>query len=137
MRFSVPKFIEEKPKIIAFFTFGQFAIVGGAVLVCIFLYFLVPFFLFLISTIILVGGAFAISFLKIRGYSLPSLFANLLNFSFSPKIYIWKKKILLPKIIEKEIAKPKEEKPPELKIAAKSRLRDLFTQVEIRSKYEE
>lgn len=137
MPFVVPKFIEMEPKIVGPFTFRQFVYVGLAGAICFILYFSLGktnFLLFLLLAIILMAGAMTLAFLKIEGRSLPTILKNFLMFSATPKIYIWKKKALPPKII-KEKPKPKEKikETPALKVI-ESKLKKLSTRVETRTK---
>lgn len=133
-RFTVPQFIEKEPKLIGPFTFKQFmfvAVAGGA---CFFLYFFVGkqnFLLFIFLSLILFGGALALSFLKIKGYTLPTLVKNFFMYTVSSKIFIWRRKIAPPKFkkIEK-FEKGKVEEEATLRMVKNSRLHQLSTQVE-------
>ena len=137
MQFQVPQFIERESKIVGPLTFRQFLYLGVAGVVLFFLYFYLAaksLFLFILVTIVLVSLALAFAFLKIGGQSLPTVLLNFFNFSFSSKIYLWKKKAISPKIIKKE-EKLKKEEPsgePILKVAEKSQLKKLSTQIETR-----
>jgi hypothetical protein len=140
MRFTVPQFIEEEAKIIGPLAFKQVLYVGAAAVICFILYFLLPFYLFLICSIILIGGGSALAFLRIGGKSLPSVLANFLRYSLTSNIYIWKKSEQPAINIYKKEKKPpaeeiaeSEEKLP-LKIAAKSRLKKLQTKIETKTK---
>lgn len=134
MEFTVPQFIEKEPKLIGPFTFKQFifvAIAGGA---CFFLYFSIgkknlP--LFIVIGTILFGGALALAFLRIKGYTLPIFIKNFFVYTVSPKIFLWRRKILPPKIRKiKRFEKTEVEKEATLKMAEKSHLQRLSTQVE-------
>lgn len=132
----MPQFIEEEAKIIGPLVFKQIIYLGIAAVVCFILYFSVPFFVFLFGCVILMGGGMALAFLKIGGKSLPSILTNLLKFSLTSKIYIWKKSEQpAVKIYKKKIEPPKlsEEELP-LKIAEKSRLKKLQTEIETKTK---
>jgi len=133
-QFTVPKFIEHKAKIVGPLTFNQFIFVGVAGAICFVFYFTVPFFIFILLSIVVMLGGFALAFVKSGGRSLPTVLKNFLFFSFAPKIYLWKKKGgLPPKIIEK--APPaKEKEAPVPTIAGKSRLKNLSTQIETKGK---
>lgn len=135
MEFIVPQFIEREPKIVGPFTFKQFIFIGIAGGLSIVFYFLVPFFLFLIIAIVLFSGAAALVFLKPGGIALPAVIKNFFIFLSRPKIYLWKRKTLPPKIF-REPEKPKEEVKKEsvLKIAKGSRLKELFTELETKTK---
>ncbi len=118
-------------------TFKQFLYLGAAGVVVFFLYFYLAaknFLAFALITIFLVIGALAFAFLKIGGQPLFSILLKFLNFFFSSKIYLWKKKAVSPKIIKRE-EKLKKEEPsgePILKVAEKSQLKKLSTQIETR-----
>jgi len=137
MRFTVPQFIEYEAKIVGPLTFRQFVYVGIAGAICFTLYFLAPFYVFLISCFFLGGLSLALSFLKIGGRTLPTVFGNLLRFSLSSKIYIWKKTEAPLMVFEKEVRKkevtPDKETLP-LKIAEGSQLKKLRTQLETKTK---
>jgi hypothetical protein len=136
MEFTVPKFIEKESRIVGPLTFKQFIFVGLAGAISVFLYFILPFYLFIIIAIILFGGSLALAFLKIGKTSLPSFIANFFVFLFKPRIYLWKKKTSPPKFLKKEKPplieqeKEKEEEKTKLKVSRGSRLDELFTRVE-------
>ncbi len=131
MEFTVPQFIEKEPKIVGPFTFKQFIFIGIAGGICIFLFFTVSLFVFILAAIVLLGGAFALAFLKIGKTSLPLFIKNFFSFLFKPKVYLWKKKISPPKFLRKTEAKKEEsEKKSELKVTKGSRLDELFTRLE-------
>lgn len=141
MRFNVPQFIEHEAKVVGPLTFKQFIFIGGAGVICFILYYSVPFSIFLAASVILGGAGTALAFLKIGGMSLPAILANFLKFSVAPKIYIWKKREQPGIIIYKKEGKPSSEKAARdeeeelpLKIAEKSRLKRLHTQIETKTK---
>lgn len=134
MRFTVPQFIEREPKIVGPLTFKQFIFIGIAGAICFLLYLTLPFSLFLISSFLFFGGALALAFLEIGGRPLPTVLANFLRYSLTPKMYIWKKKEISIKMVEKKkIEREKEEELP-LKIAEKSQLKRLRTKIETQTK---
>jgi len=137
MEFTVPQFIEREPKIVGPFSFKQFVFVflgGGFTL---FLYFTLGknhFGLWVFSAVFFVGGALALAFLKIEKTPLPVYIKNMVLFIFGPKIFLWKKKAVVPKLFQEN--KKIEEKPEEakktteeLKISEKSNLKKLFTKI--------
>ncbi len=81
----------------------------------------------------------AFAFIKIGGRSLPTILANLLRFSLTPKMYIWRKKETLVTVYKKKVSASvestadKEEELP-LKIAEKSRLKKMKIQIETKTK---
>jgi len=138
MEFPVPQFIEMETKIVGPLTWRQFLLLGGAAAILFFLWFIVRHLLWFILMAIFIGGAaMSLAFLQIGGQSLPALLKNFLSYSVASKIYLWRKKRVPPKLIfEKkvEIGREEIEKAPLLKIVEKSRLRDLSTQIETRTK---
>lgn len=136
MQFQVPQFIERETKVVGPFTFRQFIFVGIAGAILFILYFMVPFWLFLLASIILGGGALALSFVRVGGQDLPTVIKNFFGYFISPKVYLWRKKAISPKLIK---AKPKpkekpEEETPTLKVTERGHLQKLSTQVETRVK---
>ena len=81
------------------------------------------------------GGAIALAFLKIGGRSLPTILGNFLKFSVSPKIFIWRKIETPIKVFKKEKIKKEgvEEELP-LKIAERSQLKKIRTQIETQTR---
>jgi len=137
MQFTVPQFIEKEAKIVGPFTFKQFVFIGVAGGICLLLYFIVPLYVFILATIFLLGGAFALAFVKIERATLPVFIKNLIIFLFSSKVYLWKKrgapsKILPERKEEEEEIEIKEKPTP--KIAEKSKLSQLFTRLETKNK---
>jgi len=137
MEFIVPQFIEKEAKIVGPFTFKQFVFIGIAGALCVFLFFTVPFSLFIILAIFLLGGAFALVFLKIEDVSLPVFIKNFFVFLFKPKTYLWKKKGTPSKFLKKEKEEETkteeakgEERKSKLKITKGSRLHELLTRIE-------
>ncbi len=140
MRFTVPQFIEHEARIFGPFTFKQFIYVGLAGAACFILYFSLPFSLFLLAAMVLLGGAAALGFLKIGGRGLPTIISNVLKFGLAPKMYVWKKKEDVVTVYQKKqpsftkATKNKEEDQLPLKIAEKSQLKKLSTQIETKSR---
>jgi len=135
MRFTVPQFIEHEAKVVGPLTFKQFLFVGLAAGLGFLFYFYLPFSLFLVSCFFLGTLALSLAFIKIGGRTLPVILVNLLKFSLTPKMYIWKKTEKKVEVFKKEAAKEiKEEKTSPLKIAEGSQLKKLSTQMETKSK---
>jgi len=138
MRFQLPLFIGRETKIVGPLTFKQFLFIGIAVGIILVLYFTlgkINFLLFLLSAVILMGGALALAFVNVAGKSLPSLVGNFFVFLVTSRVYLWKKKKVSPKLIKLE-KKPesKVKEAPVLKIAERSQLKKLSTQIETRTK---
>ncbi len=139
MEFSVPQFIEQAPKIVGPLTWRQFLFIGGAVAILFALFFIIKhLILFLFIVILVMGIASSFAFLKVGGRPLFMVLTNFFSFFISSKLYIWRKKRIPPKIITKKekvgIKKEEIDKISLLKIGEKSRLRDLSTQIETRTK---
>lgn len=134
MEFTVPQFIEHEAKVIGPFTFKQFIVVGAAGIVCFIFYLKTPFYVFLPVSVIIGGGALAITFLKLEGRSPLIVLKNFMFYSISPKIYLWKRKIIASQVIKKEVVEEAVKEEPTLRIVKKSKLKELATKVETRSK---
>ena len=139
MEFSLPQFIEQAPKIVGPLTWRQFLLIGGAGIIIFFLFFTIKhLFLFLVISIFLLGLAVVFAFLKIGGRNLSAVLANFVVFTVSSKLYIWQKTKISPKIIlkkeEVELKKEEIDKISLLKMSKKSKLSDLSTQIETRTK---
>lgn len=135
-QFTVPQFIEHEPKIVGPLTFKQFVFVGIAGAICFTLYFTVPFFVFVLLSIVIMLGGFALAFLKSGGRSLPFVLKNFFVFSLAPKIYLWKHKEGLPPKVMKFVATKEAEKSAVPTAVGKSRLNALSTQIETKNKEE-
>lgn len=90
MQFQVPQFIETEDKIVGPFTLRQFMYVAGAGLASAILYFTVVTWLWFILTIILLGGAIGIAFVKVEGRPLSNIILSAFGFYWKPQTYIWK-----------------------------------------------
>jgi hypothetical protein len=133
MQFQVPQFVEHEARIVGPFTFKQFIFIGIAGAVLLLLYFMVPFFIFLLACFILGGGSLVLALVKIEGHPLPTIIKNFFVFLLSSKVYLWRKKLVSPRLI-KEKPELKEELPekPVLKVAERGHLSQLSTKVETR-----
>ena len=130
-QYTVPKFIEHKAKIVGPLTFQQFVFVGIAAAIAFVFYFTVPFYLFILASIVIMSGGAALAFVQIGNQPLPEVIKNFLKFSFAPKLYLWRKKTgPPPKLIKETGPKPGEIKEtPVPTIVGKSRLKDLSTNI--------
>ena len=91
MRFQVPQFIEQESRIIGPLTFRQFIFIGGAGGAVLFLYFFLPFTIFMLALFPVLALGLALAVFKAGGRSLPELVVDFLSFGFGTKSYIWKK----------------------------------------------
>jgi len=90
MQYQVPQFIETEDKVVGPFSLRQFAYVGAAAVASAICYFFLQTWLFLIIALILVGGALALSFVKVNGRPLVKVVLSAFNFYWKPQLYIWK-----------------------------------------------
>jgi hypothetical protein len=90
MQYQVPQFIETEDKIVGPFSLKQFAYVGVAAFLSAMCYFLLQTWLFAIAALILIGGALALSFIKVNGRSLSQIGLSAFNFYWKPQLYVWK-----------------------------------------------
>ena len=134
-QFTVPQFIEHKPKIVGPLTFGQFIYVAIPAGISFFLYFTAPFFIFVILAIALMSAGGILAFGNIKGMSLPTALKNFSAFSFAPKIYLWKKKTgPPPKFIERAVTPEEKMASPVPTIVGKSQLKDLSRKIDTGTK---
>ena len=90
-QYPIPQFIESEGKIISFLTFRQFFLLVGGGAVCVMLYFTLPFFLFAIFGVGVMGLVGAIAFVKVDNVSIIKILLNFIRFSTGKKNYVWKK----------------------------------------------
>ena len=90
MQFQVPQFIETEDKVVGPLTLRQFMYIAGAGAASAVLYFTVASWLWFLFTIILLGGAIGIAFVKIGGRPLSNVIMSALGFYWRPQTYIWK-----------------------------------------------
>lgn len=140
MPYVVPQFIERETKIAGPFTFKQliFLLLAGGL--GIFLYFSLPLPLFIVVAIILTIITFGLMFLKINGFSLPIIIKNFFAFLVKPRLYLWERKMISPKLIKidkgSQVSSESATKTQETKIAVyeKSSLKNLSTFLETKTR---
>lgn len=138
MRFQVPQFIEKESKIAGPLTFKQFTLmgVGGIGIVILYAAFAKTNFLAFIFLSTLLGvSVISLGFVRVGGRSLPVVLGNFFLYSFSSRIYLWKRKDLPPRIVwqkleDKNVPVRPEPLSTELRVAKKSRLRQISSIVE-------
>ncbi len=133
-QYPIPQFIEQEGKIAFFISFRQFFYLVGAGVVCFILYFILPFFLFIILAVPIFLGAAALAFISINGMPLLNILLNTIGFAAGTKNFTWKKKESpYPFKSVKRARIEKIDEGPVLK-AQTSRLRKIHTDVELRTK---
>jgi type IV secretory pathway TrbD component len=88
MQFQVPQFIETEDKIVGPFTLRQFMYIGAGGLISAILYFMVQPWLWFLLTIIVIGAAMAVAFIKVEGRSLFDVLLSACGFYWKPQTYI-------------------------------------------------
>jgi len=133
-QYPVPQFIEQEGKIAFFLSFRQFFYLVGAGVICFFLYYILPFFLFVIVSFLVGGGAVALAFVTINGVPVLNLLLSSIGFATGGKNYVWKKKeSLYPfKPVERTQIKKLDQGP--VLQAQQSQLKKIKTDVELRTK---
>lgn len=91
-QYPIPQFIEQEGKIAVFMSFRQFFYLVGAGVVCFFLYFILPQFLFYIAAIVIGVGTVILAFVSIDGTPILNVLLGAIGFSLGGKNYTWKKK---------------------------------------------
>ncbi len=134
MRYKVPKFLERETKFFAFLTFKQLALVGGASLILLALYYILPKSIFFVSLFVIGGIVFSMVFVRVEGLSLSQLVLQFFGYLTGPKNYIWRrKKITSPiKLKEKkEVKKEEKEEESPLKVSPRGKLQKLSSKIEM------
>jgi hypothetical protein len=134
MEYSLPQFLEIKPKVAGPLTFRQLIYIGSAGIFLAIAFTMLPLWKFFLVAVFVGGIAVFLAFGKIKGFPAPTILARAFSFLFVNKIYIWQKKEIPPTVLpSKEKKKKEEEKVPgaTLRIAEGSRLKKLVNIIEI------
>lgn len=136
MQYRVPQFIEHEAKILGPLNIKQSMTIGVVLVVCFFLYFAIGeenFFLFILLAGLLTGIALAISFYKVQGQALPVVMKNWINFSISPRLFLWRRKqspvFLSTERERRAITIVKQEKSP-LKMRDEGKIEELIKKID-------
>ncbi len=133
-QYPIPQFIEQEAKIAFFISFRQFFYLVGAGAACFVLYYILPFFLFVIFSMAIVGVAVVLAFVVVNGTPVINIILSSIGFASGAKNYTWKKKeSLYPFHAVKRSEIKKIEAGPALQ-AQQSRLRRIRTDVELKTK---
>ncbi len=114
MQYQVPQFIEIEDKIFGPLTFKQFLYVAGGSAFGFIIWSFLPRFL-----AIIIGGPIVMFFMmaafyRVNGRPFLHFIENFVKFSFSKKIYLWKKKEFVPQMGKRAEAKPAQVTIPKL-----------------------
>lgn len=133
-QYPIPQFIEQEGKIAFFISFRQFFYLVGAGVVCFILYYVLPFFLFIIASIAIGGIAVVLAFVQVNGVPIINMLLTSAEFMVGGKNYTWKKKeSLYPFKPIKRAQIKKIEEGPVLKVQ-QSQLKKTKTEVELRTR---
>jgi hypothetical protein len=133
-QYPIPQFIEAEGKIAFFISFRQFFYLIGAGVVCFILYYVLPFFLFIIASFLIGGVSIVLAFVQINGVPIINMILASIGFMTGGKNYTWKKKeSLYPFKPIKRAQIKKIEQGPVLKVQ-QSQLKKTKTEVELRTK---
>lgn len=133
-QYPIPQFIEQEGKIAFFISFRQFFYLVGAGVVCFLLFFILPFFLFVIAAFIVGAGAVILAFVTVNGVPIINMLLASAGFMAGSKNYTWKKKESpYPFKTIKRVQIKKIEEGPVLQ-AQQSKLRKTRTEVELKTK---
>jgi phage-related protein len=103
MQYQVPQFIQTEDKIVGPLSLRQFIYVGVAGGLSGLMYFLLQPAIWAIFSIIVIGAAVAIAFVKIQGRPLSKIIVAAFNFYWKPQTYVWQ---------PEHLVRQKEETPP-------------------------
>lgn len=91
MNFQTPQFIEQKAKIIGPLTLPQFLYVAAAVGLSFIAFYVFNFFLWFMISVILVGIALSLAFVKVNGQEMPKVILAAINYLWHPRTYTWQR----------------------------------------------
>ncbi|MFH0712821.1 MAG: PrgI family protein [Candidatus Jorgensenbacteria bacterium] len=106
--FQVPQFIEQKPKIIGPLTLEQFLYVGGASLLSFIFFYIFNFFLSLLLSILVIGAAVALAFVKVNGQKMPDVLKSAISYVWRPRTYTWQRAVMQTTLDTSELEKLEE-----------------------------
>jgi len=91
MRFKVPKDVDIEDRIVGPLTIKQLGWLGGGVVLCIVLWKIVDFQLFIFLAILILGSSAAFAFIKPYNQTLIAFCGSVLIFITKPKQYLWRR----------------------------------------------
>ena len=122
MQYQVPQFIEIEDKIFGPMTFKQFLYVAGGTALAFIMWSFLPSFIALPVGLAVLGFFLMAAFYKVNGRPFLHFIENYFKFSFSKKLYLWRKR---KKVVKK--GKRKEAEPTRIEVPklSQSKLKDL------------
>jgi hypothetical protein len=92
MRFEVPQFIEVEDKIFGPLTWRQFIYMGGGIGIGIVLFFVAPFFLFVLLGLPIAGVSFALAFYPVNNRPFSYFLESAFRYIRGSRLYLWQKR---------------------------------------------
>ena len=90
-QYPIPQFIEQEGKIAFFISFRQFFYLVGAGVACFLLYYILPFFFFIILSVPIMAIAVVLAFATVNGTPIINTILGSIGFMFRDKNYVWTK----------------------------------------------
>ncbi|MBY0472955.1 PrgI family protein [Patescibacteria group bacterium] len=133
MRYQVPQFIEVEDKIFGPLTLKQFVYLAGGGGLCLAFFTLLPFFVFVILAIPVMGLSLALAFYRVNDRPFITAIEHAFGFYTNSKLYLWKQRP--PELVQTQAtAQPiTQAMVPKL---SESRLKDLAWSLNIKEKAE-
>ncbi|MCA9366150.1 PrgI family protein [Candidatus Kaiserbacteria bacterium] len=91
MRFEVPQFIEIEDKIFGPFTWRQFIYIGGGAGIATVLFFVAPFFIFVLFGLPIAGLTFLLGFYPINNQPFSIFLESMVGYFRNSRLYLWRK----------------------------------------------
>lgn len=129
MRYQVPQFIEVEDKIFGPLTLKQFVYLAGGAGLCLAFFTLLPFFVFVILALPVMGLSLALAFYRVNDRPFITAIEHAFGFYTNSKLYLWKQRP--PELVQKQAAAS----PTSLAVVPKlseSRLKDLAWSLNIK-----
>lgn len=92
MRFEVPQFIEIEDKIFGPLTWRQFIYVGGGAGIAVVLFFVAPFFVFVLLGLPIAGITFLLGFYPVNNQPFSVFLESMVRYFRRSRLYLWRKK---------------------------------------------
>jgi len=101
MQFKVPQFLDIEDKIFGPFTFKEFVYLAGGAGLCFVLFKALGLLMGIIPILAVAGFSLALTFYHPNGKPFINLIESALKFSLQNKLYIWKRRMIKTKPVEK------------------------------------
>lgn len=92
MRYQVPQFIEVEDKIFGPLTLKQFIYLAGGGGLCLVFFTLLPFYLFIVLALPVIGLSLALAFYQVNGRPLINAIEHAFGYYSNKKLYLWRQR---------------------------------------------